>query len=143
MSTRERVLSALAKFRPRPVDVPEFGGVVYVRPLTVAGMARIHALMADPMDRLKAARKAASIDAPAETSEAVKAAEAEVVAARERTSAVMLLDCVVDEAGARIFNDGDEPQIAAMPGHVAEALILAIESFGGTRQDSPGDAAGN
>ena len=40
---REQLLSALAQFAAQPLSVPDLGGGLYVRPLTVGGMARIHA----------------------------------------------------------------------------------------------------
>lgn len=132
MSTKARILAALAQFTAKPVEVPEMGGTVYVRPLTVAGMARIHAVMSDAHQLLKSS-----------DGEASEAAKDSVLRARERTSSIMLMDCVVDETGARIFADSDEALVSAMPGTVAEVLLSAIEGIGGMTKDAPGIAAGN
>ena len=61
-ATRARVLAALGKLQRKPVEVAELGGQVWVRPLTVAGMGRIHALMAEPTERHRAAVAALAKD---------------------------------------------------------------------------------
>lgn len=144
MSTRSRILEALAKFAPRPVNVPDLGGVVYVRRLTISGMARIHGITSEPMARHQAAVKALA-EAP-DSPEAQAAERATALAlqlAHERTSTLLLIDCVVDEHGAPIFNPGDESQVAALPAHVAEPLLVAIDQTGSMGKDSSGEAAGN
>jgi hypothetical protein len=91
-ATKARVLEALGKLQRKPVDVPILGGQVWVRPLTVAGMGRIHALMATPNDRHKAASVALAKDP---TNPELLKAEADALAAvenaKQRTSTVMLL----------------------------------------------------
>ena len=131
-ATKARILAALAQFQAKAVEVPEMGGTVYVRPLTVAGMARIHAVMSDAHELLKAS-----------AGEGSEPAKAGIISARERTSSIMLMDCVVDESGARIFEDADEAIVAAMPGRIAEVLLTAIEDIGGLTKDAPGIASGN
>jgi hypothetical protein len=128
-ATKARILAALAQFAAKAIEVPEMGGTVYVRPLTVAGMARIHAVMSDANQGIKGSDAESAKDA--------------TMRARERTSSIMLMDCIVDETGARIFADSDEALVAAMPGKVAEVLLSAIESIGGLTNESPGVAAGN
>jgi hypothetical protein len=143
-ATKARVLEALGKLQRKPVDVPILGGQVWVRPLTVAGMGRIHALMATPNDRHKAASVALAKDP---TNPELLKAEADALAAvenaKQRTSTVMLMDCVVDETGERIFSDADEAAASSMPFGVAEQLLTAIESKGDLSDDAPGELAGN
>lgn len=143
-ATRARVLAALGKLQRKPVEVAELGGTVWVRPLTVAGMGRIHALMAEPTERQRAASAALAKDP---TNADLMQAQAEAITglevAKQRTSAVMLMDCVVDEEGGRIFSDADESAAAAMPFSVAERLLSAIEAKGDLTDDAPGELAGN
>lgn len=40
MSSRDKILAALAALKPAAVEVPELGGTVYVRPMTVGGVSR-------------------------------------------------------------------------------------------------------
>lgn len=144
MSTRDRILSALAKFAPRPVTVPALDATVYVRPLTVAGMARIHGVSAEPFARHKRAQEALTTNPEDPALQAAERQAAQAVQrAHERTSTMMLLDCVVDEQGRPIFELGDEERIAALPSQVAETLLVAIDEVAAIRSESSGDAAGN
>lgn len=143
-TTRARVLAALGKLQHKPVEVAELGGQVWVRPLTVAGMGRIHALMAEPTERHRAAIAALGKDP---TNPDLIKAQAEAItgleSAKQRTSTVMIMDCVVDEEGARIFSDADESTAADMSFSVAEHLLSAIESKGDLTDSAPGELAGN
>lgn len=144
MSTRERILSALAKFGPRQVELPALGETVYVRPLTVAGMARIHGVSAEPMVRHRKAEDAlkANPEDPALIEAERLAAEA-VQLAQERSSVLMILDCVVDDRGRPLFGPSDESVIASLPAQVAEVLLKSIDEVGALSANSTGDALGN
>jgi hypothetical protein len=105
---RDQVLAALAQFQPTALDI---GGVpVYVRPITVTGMARVHAAQAKHPE-----------DVPL----------------------LLILDCVVDERGTRIFSDVDRPQLEQMPGQIAEKILSAIETVSAMRAKSAEAATGN
>ena len=52
---REQILAALAKFQPKAIEIPELGGTVFLRPLTVAGMARVHAIQGKSPERMPSA----------------------------------------------------------------------------------------
>lgn len=106
--TREKILAAAKAFTPQPIEVPELGGTVYVRPLSLAGMAR-H--LSEP-DRHGGAAMA------------------------------MLLDCVCDETGARIFNRDDAVALAEMPENVARKLVEAINAASGLDAKAVDQAAG-
>ena len=49
--TKDRILAAIAAVQPVAVEVPELGGTVYVRPLTLAGMSRFHAAVVQDATR--------------------------------------------------------------------------------------------
>ena len=51
---RAQVLAALAKFQPKAVEVPELESTLYVRPLTIAGMAKVHAIQGKDATRMPA-----------------------------------------------------------------------------------------
>lgn len=107
-AVRDQVLSALAQFQPSAIEVA--GATVYVRPITVSGMAKIHA-----------AQSRSPEDVPM----------------------LLLLDCVVDEQGVRIFADTDRPKLEAMPGHLAEQILAKIEEVSHMRAKSADTATGN
>jgi hypothetical protein len=107
---REQVLAALAKFQPQAVDVPGMGGTLYVRPLTVAGMCRVHDAQAKDPGRMPT---------------------------------LMLIDCLVDEKGEQIFSEGDEPTVAAFPGHLADKLVTAIQKVSHLADTGTKEATGN
>jgi hypothetical protein len=49
MSLRDQILAASRKFKPAPVEIPELGGTVYVRPLSIGSVARLQVVQAtDP-----------------------------------------------------------------------------------------------
>lgn len=45
MSLRDQILAATTQLKPRAVQVPELGGTVYVRPLSLGGVGRFRALV--------------------------------------------------------------------------------------------------
>ncbi len=50
MSMRDVIMAAANAFKPTVVDVPELGGKVFVRPLTLAGLSRVQAARSkDPL----------------------------------------------------------------------------------------------
>jgi hypothetical protein len=107
---REQVLAALSKFQPKAVEMPALGGTIYVRPLTVAGMARVHAMQTKAPDRVPA---------------------------------LMLIDCLCDESGKRIFTDEDEQQVADLPGTIADQLLTVIGEMSDLSAKGTQGAAGN
>ena len=107
---RAQVLAALAKFQPKAVEVPELESTLYVRPLTIAGMAKVHAIQGKDATRMPA---------------------------------LMLIDCVVDEKGVTVFADGDEATVSALPGHIADKLIKAIEEVSHLADTGTKEASGN
>jgi hypothetical protein len=51
MSDKSKILAACATFRPIPVEVPELGGTVYIRPLSLGGMSAAQATMSKEPER--------------------------------------------------------------------------------------------
>jgi hypothetical protein len=52
---KSRILAAIAGFKPKAIEIPELGGTVYVRPLSLAGMSLVQSLPANAIgDRLSA-----------------------------------------------------------------------------------------
>lgn len=108
MSTaRDKMLAAITAFRPVPVAVPGVDAPLFVRPLTVGGMAR---MTKNPANG----------------------------------GSAMIAECLVDEAGARVFGSADDAAIADMPRQMAEAIIAAINKASGIADDAgdAGDAPG-
>jgi hypothetical protein len=141
---RDRVLATLERFAPKAVDIPPLG-TVYVRPLTVAGMSRLHRL-GEPM-RLAALARAAANASPGNAELEAKAKEAEAQAAAKSSpddaGAVLISDCLVDEKGKRIFSDADLHLIGSMPGSVGERIMAEIQGFAPINDDEVKTAAGN
>ena len=117
--TRATVLAAIARFRPVPVQVPALGGTVYVRPLSVAGMAKVHA---------------ATITDPTTGKSRMDP---------ERGPALMVIDCVVDSDGGRIFTEAQERLVADLPGNAIAPLLAAIERVSDLGAAASDAAAGN
>ena len=141
---KDRILAALQLFRPQPLDVPELGGTVYVRPLTVAGMARVHRHVADARAAADKARAAAAAKPDdADLVAAAKQADHRQAGANDGTIPLMLADCIVDEDGRRIFDDGDEDALAALPSRLGEQLLDAVNKVSALTANDPGAAAGN
>lgn len=115
---RDQVLAALAKFQPKAVDVPALGGTIYVRPLTVVGMARVHAAQA-------------------------KGADGSPAVSPERAPTLMMIDCIVDESGEPIFSPSDEASVSSLPGNIASQLLEAIEEVSDLNSNGTKTATGN
>jgi hypothetical protein len=49
---REQFLAALEKLQPQAVDIPGMDSPLYVRPLTVVGMANVHAIRENQPSRI-------------------------------------------------------------------------------------------
>ncbi len=60
-----------------------------------------------------------------------------------RGPAVMILDCLCDETGTRLFSSDDEAAILEMPSAIAQKLIEAISKSSGLDEKSAGAPAGN
>jgi hypothetical protein len=54
VSLRDRVLQATASFRPKAIEIPELGGLVYVRPMTVGGVSKLVGLQKEDPGRASA-----------------------------------------------------------------------------------------
>lgn len=110
MSLRDRILSATTAFKPVAVEVPEMGGTVYVRPLTLAASARFQALMSKE---------------PA------------------RGPVTLLIECLCDEAGNRLFKSEDEALLGEIPPSVAgvlgDVIIKASKLDGGQARGVAGE----
>ena len=124
-STRDRVLAAIHAFRPRAVEVKELGGTIYLRPLTVAGFARLHRSRSHHADAIAVAKKALEAS-PASDALKAKLAEAEEKSQQsdDRDSIRMLSDAIVDESGRQIFEGATgEAILASLPAQVAGKIL--------------------
>jgi hypothetical protein len=144
-TTRDRVLAAIQAFRPRPIEVPELGGTIYLRPLTVAGFARLHRNRAIVSDAVAAARKALASDPGNQTlQDAVKAAEDKASLNEDRDSARMMADAIVDENGRQIFEgEAGEALLARLPANVAGLILDRISEAITMTASGESGAAGN
>lgn len=144
-TTRDRVLAAIQAFRPRPVDVPELGGTIYLRPLTVAGFARMHRTRALAEEAVAAAKKALE-SAPDDQSrkDALESAEDRLRANEDEISVRVMADAIVDENGRQIFDTlAGERILAGLPATIAGNIMNLITDA--VQQTAGGDkgAAGN
>lgn len=144
-STRDRVLAAIQAFRPRAVEVPELGGTIYLRPLTVAGFARLHRNRALFADAVVSARKALAAD-PSNVAlqDALRSAEEKASLNEDRDSVRMMADAIVDENGRQIFEgDTGEAILAGLPANVAGFILDKISEAINLTASGDSGAAGN
>lgn len=144
-NTRDRVLAAIQAFRPRAVDVPELGGTIYLRPLTVAGFARVHRNRSACADAVANARKALATNPDDIALQAALAAAEDAQARNEdRDSIRMLSDAIVDENGRAIFEGATGEQIlAGLPAQIAGRLLDQIAEVVTMTASGDQGAAGN
>lgn len=45
MSARDKILAAASAFKPKAVEIPELGGTIYIRPLTLGGLSRFQQIV--------------------------------------------------------------------------------------------------
>lgn len=109
---RNAILAKLGALSAKAVEVPELGGTLYVRPLSLGGMSRMQALMKGaPEDK----------DSP----EAIRVSQVLVPVA-------ILIDCLCDETGARIFSPGeDEAVLENLPSAVVQRLVDEAQHISG------------
>lgn len=142
-ATRARVLAALASFRPKEVHIEELGGIVYVRPVTVGGMSKIHATLGEATERMVLAQKKHNEAPTPESAKDLASATEASRHARDRSGVLLMLDCLVDEDNKRLFSDDEEALVSSFPGSVAESIHKAIEQIRDTVKEHPDAAAGN
>jgi len=87
--TKEQILSA-QDFNPVPVKVPEWGGTVYVRPMSAGERDRWEGDLLDRAERRKES----------------------IAAATENLRSVFLAKCLCDEAGELLFGADDVKALA-------------------------------
>ncbi len=129
MTARDRILAALEKFAPTPVEVPELGGAVYVRPLSVLGMGKIARRTGDAAAAVAAAKAAAAAKPEdAELQAAARAADNALADAHARSTIDMLADCLVDEHGKPMFvGEDDIARLSQIPGMIVDRLMVVIQ----------------
>lgn len=113
-ATRERALAALAKFQPRRFDAPALGGEVVIHPLSIAGFSRL--------------------------SEIQRGGEGEMTS---KVSVAMVIDCVRDDQGERVFTQDDADLLERVPFPAIAGVIEAIEELSGLKTDGIHEASGN
>jgi hypothetical protein len=143
-ATRNSILAALEKFAPRPLDVPELGGTIWVRPLTVGGFARLHR----HGEALRKVAADARATAEADPHDQVKlqmaeASEEAAASAGDAAPLLMLIDCVVDHIGKPLLSDADLPLISRLPGQVSERIFAAIQDISALSANGAKGAEGN
>ena len=107
--SREAILASLKDIRSTPLEVPELGGTIHLRPLTLGAMS-ILSQETDENDR-------------------------------SRNAVALMIECVCDESGARLFKAEDREYILDMPGSAVTRIVEAITSR--AQEISNKDVAGN
>lgn len=109
---REQIL-ARRSVRTVAVDVPEWGGAVHLRSLTVGDRDRIDQYVADAKGKLAGFR------------------------------AFVLSLCLCDETGARLFADGQRAELDTLDAGVAERLFTAAMPLAGISAGDMATIEGN
>jgi len=110
--TRDQIISAIDAVT-KPIDVPEWGGVIHVRVISAAERDSLEAAMQDRVTRAKNIR-------------------ARIVAL-----------CACNPAGERLFTDEDAEALGKKSGIVMDRLFDAAMEINGMLPDSVEDAEKN
>ena len=113
---RNAILAGAGKFKTEPVDVPEWGGTVYVRGLTGAQRDSLE------LDFLPA-----------------KDGKHRAVNVRGRVAAW----CVCDENGKRVFADRDADALGQYPAEVLDKINSVAMRLSGMSPEAIGEAEKN
>lgn len=109
-------LLAAGRPRPHPVEVPELGGVVLLRPLTLPELL---------------------------AAEGEQAAAGDDPQARARWMAAVVARCVCDEAGSRLLEDADAEAVLAWPAAALGRLFREASRLSAVTPERVEGAEGN
>lgn len=123
MALNRDAILGVSDLQTEKVDVPEWGGEVIVRGLT-----------GEERDAFEASRRQVrNAGTP----------KAEVVLVLDNTRASLLVKCLIDEHGERLFTDRDAPALGQKNGAVLDRLFDVASRLSGMSDDEAEAIEGN